>query len=119
MTVLTIDTDITIEASAIVDPWAAARCRDGHGTLTRLFFSDDVRDIARAKAICAKCPLQITCLEQALERAEPWGVWGGELLDGGQVVLTKRPRGRPPKHGHAPLLVDEDGNDLPREPRVA
>jgi hypothetical protein len=29
-----------------------ARCADGHGTLTHLFFSDDVLDIARAKAIC-------------------------------------------------------------------
>ncbi len=33
------------------------RCADGHGTLTPLFFSDDVIDIARAKAICAKCSL--------------------------------------------------------------
>ena len=33
------------------------RCADGNGTLTPLFFSDDVIDIARAKAICAKCPL--------------------------------------------------------------
>ena len=32
-----------------------ARCADGNGTLTPLFFSDHVLDIARAKAICAKC----------------------------------------------------------------
>ena len=30
-----------------------ARCADGHGTLTHLFFSDDEFDIARAKAICS------------------------------------------------------------------
>ena len=33
------------------------RCADGNGTLTPLFFSDDLIDIARAKAICAKCAL--------------------------------------------------------------
>ena len=32
-----------------------------------------------------------------LERAEPWGVWGGEILDRGCVVNRKRPRGRPRK----------------------
>jgi WhiB family redox-sensing transcriptional regulator len=37
------------------------------------------------------------CLAEALERAEPWGVWGGEILDRGSVVNRKRPRGRPRK----------------------
>src|SRR5688572_12152000 len=32
---------------------AIARCSDGNGTLTHLFFSDDEFDIARAKAICS------------------------------------------------------------------
>ena len=90
-----------------VDPWAKARCRDGHGTLTHLFFSDEVLEIARAKAICAKCPLQSQCLDAALERLEPWGVWGGQLIANGRVVLHKRPRGRPPKHPRPELVVDE------------
>ena len=34
----------------------------------------------------------------ALERREPWGVWGGELFDAGRVIPRKRPRGRPRKH---------------------
>ena len=38
------------------------RCADGNGTLTPLFFSDDVIDIARAKAICAKCAFATGCL---------------------------------------------------------
>lgn len=74
-----------------------ARCADGNGTLTPLFFSDHVLDIARAKAICAKCALREQCLTDALEREEPWGVWGGELFLRGTVVPRKRPRGRPPK----------------------
>ena len=42
-----------------------ARCADGHGTLTALFFSDNVIDIARAKAMCGLCPLQADCLAGA------------------------------------------------------
>ena len=89
------------------DPWANARCRDGHGTLTHLFFSDEVHFIARAKAICGKCPLSGLCLDSALVRSEPWGVWGGELLLNGRIVAHKRPRGRPPKHPRPELVVEE------------
>ena len=84
-----------------------ARCADGNGTLTHLFFSDDPLDIARAKAICSKCKLAETCLEGALERAEPWGVWGGELIENGRIVVNKRPRGRPPKHPRPIVVIDE------------
>ena len=84
-----------------------ARCADGHGTLTHLFFSEDEFDIARAKAICGKCALAETCLSGALERAEPWGVWGGELVENGRVIANKRPRGRPPKHPRPILVIDE------------
>src|SRR4029079_13440592 len=92
-----------VQLSARVN-WADARCRDGAGTLTHLFFSDELLDIARAKAICARCTLRAECLDGALERAEPWGVWGGELIENGQLVLNKRPRGRPPKHAR-PIQV--------------
>ncbi len=84
-----------------------ARCSDGNGTLTHLFFSDDEFDIARAKAICGKCGLASACLSDALDRAEPYGVWGGELLVEGVVVAIKRGRGRPPKQPRPPLVVDE------------
>lgn len=86
-----------------------ARCADGNGTLTPLFFSDHVLDIARAKAICAKCALTESCLDDAIEREEPWGVWGGELLSGGRIVANKRPGGRPPKRPRPPVIVDEFG----------
>ena len=85
----------------------APRCADGNGTLTHLFFSDVPLDIARAKAICAKCELAATCLDGALERLEPWGVWGGALVEQGRVVVNKRHRGRPPKHARPELVVDE------------
>ena len=86
-----------------------ARCADGNGTLTPLFFSDHVLDIARAKAICGKCALRESCLADAIDREEPWGVWGGELLSMGRIVANKRPGGRPPKRPRPPVVVDELG----------
>lgn len=85
------------------------RCADGNGTLTPLFFSDDLVDIGRAKAICAKCPLTANCLSDAMDREEPWGVWGGELLLNGRIVTAKRACGRPPKRPRPVLVVDEMG----------
>lgn len=86
-----------------------ARCADGNGTMTGLFFSDNVVDIARAKAMCALCPLRFQCLAEAIEREEPWGVWGGELILGGRIVTNKRPCGRPPKHPRPEVVYDEMG----------
>jgi hypothetical protein len=94
------------EAGPITKP--VARCGDGHGTLTPLFFSDELVDIARAKAICARCTLRGPCLTGALERIEPWGVWGGELLENGRVVHDKKPRGRPAVLPRPTLVIDED-----------
>jgi WhiB family transcriptional regulator, redox-sensing transcriptional regulator len=80
------------------DPWAAASCRDDSGSLTRVFFSEEIPDIARAKSICATCPLAEPCLEGAIARREPWGVWGGALFLNGKILAQKRRRGRPPKN---------------------
>ena len=87
--------------------WAHARCNDGAGQLNELFFSDELQDIARAKHICATCPALIPCLEGALERREPWGVWGGELLLNGKILANKRKRGRPPKNPRPEPVVEE------------
>jgi WhiB family transcriptional regulator, redox-sensing transcriptional regulator len=62
-----------------------------------LWFADSPSDLERAKALCVDCPIRIQCLAAALDRAEPWGVWGGEILDRGSVVRRKRSRGRPRK----------------------
>jgi WhiB family redox-sensing transcriptional regulator len=78
--------------------WSRALCRDGSGSMTALFFSEQLDDIARAKAICARCTLAGPCLEGALRRREPWGVWGGSLFANGKVLAQKRKRGRPPKN---------------------
>jgi WhiB family redox-sensing transcriptional regulator len=62
-----------------------------------LFFAESPHDVERAKAMCRGCPARLACLAGALERSEPWGVWGGELLLRGAIVSRKRPRGRPRK----------------------
>ena len=98
---------VTVEADDDPVGTSFARCADGNGTLTHLFFSDDEFDIARAKAICAKCGLAPTCLSGALDRAEAYGVWGGQLLIDGEIVAVKRGRGRPPKTPRPALVVDE------------
>lgn len=62
-----------------------------------LWFAADPAELELAKARCVQCPIREQCLQAALLRAEPWGVWGGEILDRGIVVGRKRPRGRPRK----------------------
>ena len=74
-----------------------ARCNDGSGSMSELFFSEQLDDILRAKAFCQACPVRVQCLNAAIERHEPWGVWGGELFVNGKIVAQKRKRGRPPK----------------------
>ncbi len=51
----------------------------------------------------------LPCLEGAIDRREPWGVWGGQLLVNGKILATKRGRGRPPK-------VARPGDRLPEVP---
>jgi WhiB family transcriptional regulator, redox-sensing transcriptional regulator len=62
-----------------------------------LFFAEAPSDVEDAKALCRECPARIACFAGAVERREPWGVWGGELFLRGEVVPRKRPRGRPRK----------------------
>jgi WhiB family transcriptional regulator, redox-sensing transcriptional regulator len=62
-----------------------------------LFFAESPQDVECAKDLCRSCPVRMACLAGALERREPWGVWGGELFLRGEIVPRKRPRGRPRK----------------------
>jgi WhiB family transcriptional regulator, redox-sensing transcriptional regulator len=59
-----------------------AACR---GPASALFFPPtyperkeerDARE-AKAKAICAECPVRAECLDYALSIREPHGIWGG------------------------------------------
>ncbi|GAB3664210.1 hypothetical protein GCM10027589_28160 [Actinocorallia lasiicapitis] len=63
-----------------------------------LFFAESPADVELAKSLCVDCPVRKSCLAGAIERSEPWGVWGGELFVRGEIVARKRPRGRPRKN---------------------
>jgi len=62
-----------------------------------LWFADAPAELELAKSLCGDCPVRVECLAGAVERAEPWGVWGGEIFERGAVIARKRPRGRPRK----------------------
>ena len=82
-----------------------AACNDESERWTEVFFSEDLYDIARAKHLCGTCPVKARCLDEAQERREPWGVWGGELFLNGRVLAQKRRRGRPPKNRPAEVIL--------------
>jgi WhiB family redox-sensing transcriptional regulator len=66
-----------------------------------LWFAETPTELEQAKAYCHTCPARLACLAGALERREPWGVWGGEIFERGTVIARKRPRGRPRKDAEA------------------
>ncbi|UEA82591.1 WhiB family transcriptional regulator [Tsukamurella paurometabola] len=88
----------TIDSISITRPTRVENrvpCRAGDPDL---WFAEAPSDLERAKTLCGTCPLQRACLAAALERGEPWGVWGGQIFEQGVVIARKRPRGRPRKN---------------------
>jgi WhiB family transcriptional regulator, redox-sensing transcriptional regulator len=71
-----------------------------------LYFAESPDDVRLAKALCGLCPVRQACLAGALQRAEPCGVWGGELFLRGAIIPGKRARGRPPKSAAAAQQAD-------------
>lgn len=61
------------------------------------WFAEKPAELEIAKSLCIGCPVRAQCLTSAIERREPWGVWGGEIFDQGVIVARKRGRGRPRK----------------------
>ncbi|MEO7443575.1 MAG: WhiB family transcriptional regulator [Acidimicrobiales bacterium] len=53
---------------------AQAACRNSD---VETFFPATEDGTGPAKAICATCPVQATCLEWALDTRQDEGVWGG------------------------------------------
>jgi WhiB family redox-sensing transcriptional regulator len=72
-----------------------------------LYFSEDPGELETAKTLCGGCWARADCLAGALARAEPIGVWGGEIFERGRVIPRKRPRGRPRKERPSARIPDE------------
>ena len=121
--------DASLEAVAVIEPYVDKNAEQGMAASgiaalfnlndvpvgldlsctedPELFFAEAPADVEAAKALCQGCRIRVACLEGALERREPWGVWGGELLLRGAIVPRKRPRGRPRKEDAELAKSDE------------
>ncbi len=97
----------------VIPPAACAQIIGDSAARVRVFFSQDRKVIDQAKAICAGCPRRESCLEGALERREPWGVWGGELFRNGHVLTNRKRRSR---HQQVRAQPISPVNTLPVEP---
>jgi WhiB family redox-sensing transcriptional regulator len=91
---MTMNWAVTPSAVETVDVGGEVPCRRFDPDL---WFADQPAELELAKSLCVDCPVRVECLAGALERQEPWGVWGGEIFDHGVVIARKRPRGRPRK----------------------
>lgn len=72
----------SLERAGLPDPgvWAGqAACRDTLGSdwYADADTADGLAAQARAKAVCAGCPVQDLCFRTALARDERHGIWGG------------------------------------------
>lgn len=74
--------------------WGQAACRDRNAEL--FFHSDHERGpsramrTAKAKAVCASCPVRTLCLDYALAQPEPYGIWGGMDEQEREQLLRER-----------------------------
>jgi WhiB family redox-sensing transcriptional regulator len=112
MSVLTTDLTHTLGTQAPEWTDASTPCRSYD---PELWFAERPDDVALAQSLCGTCPLKAACLTGALERREPWGVWGGELFERGAVVARKRRPGRPRKDDH----LDRRAAEIALEQRMA
>ncbi len=61
-----------------VTPWReAAACLEVTNQVSFFPDKEDLLGIAKAKAVCATCPVADECLTWAIESNQTEGVWGG------------------------------------------
>ncbi len=81
--------ELTIADAVEYDAWQdAAACRDRDDVD---FFPtpDDEAGTARAKAVCAGCPVADECLTFALETNQSEGIWGGMTASERQPIRRR------------------------------
>ena len=53
-----------------------------------------LRQLAKAKEVCERCPVQVQCLEYALQSGQSFGVWGGASEEERRLMRRRRLRRR-------------------------
>ncbi len=84
--------------------WSRAACATADpGLFFPISYSGPaLRQVAKAKAICARCHIQQECLSYALDAGSIQGVWGGMTEDERRRLLRRaRRRGTNPVREHA------------------
>lgn len=49
-----------------------------------------LRQLAKAKQVCQRCPVRVQCLEYALQNGESFGVWGGTSEEERRLIRRRR-----------------------------
>jgi len=107
MVVIQLPAQRTAQQAERRDWWRSAACQD---TDPELFFpvtqyGPGAGETARAKAVCADCPVRRQCLQYALATGQMHGVWGGLTESERQLHLareqevTQRPFREPGRSG--------------------
>lgn len=65
-------------------------------------------ELERAKATCAGCWFRVQCLEGAVERREPHGVWGGLTTRERESLRRRQYPRRNPAHTQAEVLFEAE-----------
>lgn len=50
--------------------------------------------VRQARRLCASCDVREACREYAIQRGEPYGIWGGTTADERRRIRAERRRGR-------------------------
>ena len=80
-----------------------ARCAE---TDPEMFFPEKGESTRPAKRVCAGCEVRAECLQDALDRGERFGVWGG-LSERERRALAARLAASPPGCGPARFTAGE------------
>lgn len=81
--------------------------------LTKMFYSFRCEDINAARNLCLSCEYATHCLDRAITRHEPAGVWGGFLIERGHIVVFKRNHGHPREGEESTNELSYDIRDVP------
>jgi WhiB family transcriptional regulator, redox-sensing transcriptional regulator len=87
---------MTVTADSLAEWWSLAACQSAEPDL---FFpisgsGPGLGQVARAKAVCAACPVRSDCLRYALAAGPLQGVWGGLTEDERRLLRQREAKAR-------------------------